>query len=308
MYALIFPGQGSQRCGMGLAWQHTASWPLVDQLSRVSGHDIGHLLCRADADELKVTGNAQLATFTISLVILDALLRARPDLHPVAVAGHSLGEYTALVAAGVVGTEDGARLVAERGAAMGAAAEASPGTMAAVLGLDAETVAVACADVGQAWVANDNAPGQVVIAGSTVGVDRASAAARDLGAKRVMALAVGGAFHTPLMAPAQDRLDAAVAAASFSGPSVACVANVDALAHGDADDWRRLLSAQLASPVRWRQSLTQLAELGVTTFIELGPGSELSGMVKRTVQGAVRANVAAPDDLAKLPASMGSST
>jgi [acyl-carrier-protein] S-malonyltransferase len=153
-------------------------------------------------------------------------------------------------------------------------------------------------------VANDNAPGQVVIAGTEEGVDAAGAAARGLGAKRVIPLAVSGAFHTPLMQPAQPALDAALEAVDYRDGDIACVANVDADAHSDAGQWRALLSAQLTSPVRWRESQGRLAELGVTTFVELGPGTELSGMVKRTVPGATRANVATPDNLAAVAAAV----
>jgi [acyl-carrier-protein] S-malonyltransferase len=298
MYAFVFPGQGSQRPGMGQAWRHTASWSLVDVLSEDAGCDIERLLLAADAEELKITGNAQLVTFTLSLVILDAVrarLGDRPE--PAAVAGHSLGEYTALVAAGVLTPSAGARLVAARGAAMKAAAAAHPGTMAAVLGLSPEDVAAACAGVSGAWVANDNAPGQVVIAGRPEAVAAAGAQAKVGGAKRVIALAVGGAFHTPLMQPAQEALDAALAVATLDDGAVGCVANVDAELHVSAEEWRALLSAQLTSPVRWRPSLLRLRQLGVTTFVELGAGTELSAMVKRTVEGAARANVAAPADI-----------
>ena len=287
-------------------WQSGRSWSVVESLSKVTGRDIGRLLTTADADELKRTSNAQLATFTLSLVILDAARSALTEagLEPIGVAGHSLGEYTALVAAGVLQPEGAATLVAERGAAMEAAAVANPGTMAAVLGLDPGGVEEACAGVVGAWVANDNAPGQVVIAGTGPGVEQASANARDRGAKRVMPLAVSGAFHTPLMAPAQDRLDAALAATEFSDAAVDCVANVDSGCHREAGVWPQLLSAQLCSPVRWRPTLLRLHERGATTFVELGPGTELSGMVKRTVAGAVRVNVAAPDDLGKLAAAV----
>jgi [acyl-carrier-protein] S-malonyltransferase len=257
-------------------------------------------LLTADGDELKTTANAQLATFTLSLVIL-AALREAGGPEPVAVAGHSLGEYTALVAAGVLDETAGARLVAARGAAMQAAATARPGTMAAVLGLDLADVAAACAGVEGAWVANDNAPGQVVIAGTQTGVDTAGERARQRGAKRVIPLAVSGAFHTPLMAPAHKDLDVALAATTFTDATVSAVANVDATAHTAGGQWRGLLSAQLTSPVRWRESLGRLADMGVTTFIELGPGTELSGMVKRTVPTAGRLHVAAPADLAALP-------
>jgi [acyl-carrier-protein] S-malonyltransferase len=301
MFALIFPGQGSQRPGMGRPWVDDASWALIGTLGQVCDRDIASLLLDADADTLRATRNAQIATFALSLVILDAARRAAlKGVGLTAVAGHSLGEYTALVAAGAITEADGARLVAERGEAMQQAAETSPGTMAAVLGLDTERVVEACRGVVGAWVANDNAPGQVVIAGTLEGVDAAGARAKALGAKRIMALPVGGAFHTPLMAPAQDRLDRALAGAHFASPAVPVVANVDAAAHHDEVGWSSRLSDQLCQPVRWRESLLALEGLGVRHFIELGPGTELSGMVKRTVAGAGRLNVAAPEDLAAL--------
>jgi [acyl-carrier-protein] S-malonyltransferase len=290
---------------MGEPWRDNPSWAVVAELSAAAGTDIGRLLLAADAEELKQTANAQLATFALSLVILDAVREAGAgDAGPApgAVAGHSLGEYTALVAAGVLEAGAGARLVAARGAAMAAAAAAQPGTMAAVLGLDPDAVAAACAGVDGAWIANDNAPGQVVIAGTRQGVEAASVAARAGGAKRVIALAVSGAFHTPLMEPAREDLVAALAATQFADATVDCVANVDAATHCAGDEWGPLLAAQLTSPVRWRESQARLAALGVTTFIELGAGTELSGMVKRTVAGAVRANVAAPGEIASLPA------
>ncbi len=302
MYALLFPGQGSQRAGMGAPWRDHPSWAVVERLSDASGIDLADLLVDADADTLRATANAQPATFALSLVILDAVGRAGLAGDPAAVAGHSLGEYSALVAAGVLADTDAARLVAARGSAMQAAADAAPGTMAAVLGLDPAAVARACEDVDGAWTANDNAPGQVVIAGTEAGVAEASEAARSLGAKRVMALPVGGAFHSPLMAPAQEPLDRAVAAAAFGPARVAVVTNVDAAAHRDGFD--RLLSAQLVAPVRWRESLQTLAAMGVSRFVELGPGTELSGMVKRTVPDSQRANVAVPDDLEKLAAAL----
>jgi len=183
-----------------------------------------------------------------------------------------------------------------------AAAADTPGTMSAVLGLDPDGVAAACAGVDGAWVANDNAPGQIVIAGTKAGVEEAAARAREAGAKRVIPLAVGGAFHTPLMRPAQADLDRALASATLRDATLPCVANVDGEIHTSGAEWRRLLSSQLTSPVRWRPSLLRLGQLGVTTFVELGPGTELSGMVKRTVPDAVRVNVAAPDGLAALAA------
>jgi [acyl-carrier-protein] S-malonyltransferase len=303
---LIFPGQGSQRPGMGAPWRDHPSWQVVDQLSDLVDRDLAELLLDAGSDTLRATRNAQLATYALSLVVLDAVTKG--PLGAVgtgggqgqtgAVAGHSLGEYTALVAAGAINASEGARLVRARGEAMQAAAEASPGTMAAVLGLDIDDVARACEEATEAWVANDNTPGQVVVAGTLDGVRDAGAASLRRGAKRVVSLQVGGAFHSPLMRPAQQPLDAALASVSFSPSLCPVVANVDATAH--TDGFAPLLSAQLCSRVQWRQSLLTLADMGASLFLELGPGTELSGMVRRTVPDVARANVAAPEDLQNL--------
>lgn len=279
---------------MGAPWREHPSWSVVASISAATGRDVASLLVEADAETLRSTRNAQLAAFSLSMVILDAARSAGLEGEG-AVAGHSLGEYSALVAAGAVSLDEGARLVAARGDAMQAADDAAPGTMAAVLGLEPEEVARACAQVEGAWVANDNAPGQVVVAGTAAGVAAAGETALALGARRVLPLAVGGAFHSPLMATAQARLDAALAAATFRPSRIPVVANVDATAH--TDGWAALLSAQLVSRVRWRESLLTLAGLGATRFVELGPGTEMSGMVRRSVESAERANVAAPDDL-----------
>ncbi|MFM8310784.1 MAG: ACP S-malonyltransferase [Ilumatobacteraceae bacterium] len=270
MLAFTFPGQGSQRPGMGRPWVDHESWELVDEASAIAGRDVGRLLLDADADELKDTRNAQLTTFVSSLMVLDAVERL--GIEPSFCAGHSLGEYTALTASGALSFDDGVRLVCERADAMHDAGLASPGTMAAVLGLDDDQVEVACrrAD-SDVWVANFNAPGQVVIAGSPAGVEAASAIAKELGGKKVMALPVSGAFHTQYMAAARDRLRTAIAAASPRDTEVPVVSNVDALAHASGDEWTSLLSAQLVSPVRWKHCLLTLAELGVTGFAELGP-------------------------------------
>ncbi|MEP1123783.1 MAG: ACP S-malonyltransferase [Ilumatobacter sp.] len=298
MLAFTFPGQGSQRPGMGRPWQDHESWELVDEASEVAGRDIASLLCDADAEELKDTRNAQLTTFVSSLMVLDAVQRIGIDAS--FCAGHSLGEYTALTATGALGFDEGIQLVSERAAAMHDAGLARPGTMAAVLGLDDDQVVVACnlAD-SDVWVANYNAPGQVVIAGSPAGVDKASAQAKELGAKRVMSLPVSGAFHTPFMAAARDRLREAIAAADPRDTDVPVVSNVDAKAHDVGAEWANLLSAQLSSPVRWRQSLLTLQSAGVTDFAELGPGGVLSGMAKRTTDGRT-ISIATPDDLDKL--------
>jgi len=300
--ALLFPGQGSQRPQMGVPWKDHPAWSAVERIAEATGRDVAALLLDADAETLKATRNSQLAAFALSLVTLYAARSSGLEYAPAprAVAGHSLGEYTALTAAGALDAIGAARLVAARGEAMQTAADKEPGTMAAVLGLEPAQVAEACAGVDGAWPANDNAPGQFVISGTSAGVAAAGEAARQLGAKRVMALPVGGAFHSPLMASAQGRLEEALREAHFHDSEIDVVANVDAAPHRDG--WHELLSRQLVSPVRWRQSLVKLRELGVTHYLELGPGSELSGMVKRTVDDSERANVATPDDLDSLQA------
>lgn len=304
MLAFTFPGQGSQRPGMGRPWVDHESWELVDEASDVAGRDVGALLLDADADELRDTRNAQLTTFVSSLMVLDAVERL--GIEASFCAGHSLGEYTALAATGALGFDEGVVLVAERAAAMHDAGTERVGTMAAVLGLDDDQVDVACnladADV---WVANFNAPGQVVIAGSPEGVEAAGKHAKELGAKRVMPLQVSGAFHTSFMAPARDRLRDALAAADIRDAEIPVVSNVDAKPHDRGAEWSALLSAQLASPVRWKHSLQTLSSLGVTDFAELGPGGVLTGMAKRSVDGARTISVATPDELDKLVEWMG---
>jgi [acyl-carrier-protein] S-malonyltransferase len=299
MLAFTFPGQGSQRQGMGRPWADEDSWELVVEASEVAERDLERLLLEADADELKDTRNAQLATFVSSLVVLDAI--ERTGLDAMFCAGHSLGEYTALVATGALSFAEGVRLVAERAEAMHAAGMDQPGTMAAVLGLDDDDVEIACrrAD-SDVWVANFNAPGQVVIAGSAEGVASAAANAKELGAKKILPLPVSGAFHTPFMAPARDRLRKAIADANPRDTDVPVVSNVDALAHDTGADWASLLSAQLCSPVRWRQCLLTLADAGVTTLVELGPGGVLTGMAKRTVPNLRAISVSTPDEVDSL--------
>jgi [acyl-carrier-protein] S-malonyltransferase len=283
---------------MGRPWRDHESWELVEEASDVAGRDVANLLLDADAEELRDTRNAQLTTFVSSLMVLDAVERL--GIEPSYCAGHSLGEYTALTSTGALSFEEGVRLVVERADAMHEAGNLHPGTMAAVLGLDDEQVEVACrrAD-SEVWVANFNAPGQVVIAGSKEGVQRASEIAKELGAKKSMPLAVSGAFHTPFMVPAKDRLREAIALASPRDTEVPVISNVDAMAHASGDEWASLLSAQLSSPVRWKHCLLSLAELGVSEFAELGPGGVLTGMAKRTVESARTISVATPDELDK---------
>ena len=284
---------------MGRPWVDHESWELVDEASDVAERDVGRLLLDADVDELRDTRHAQLTTFVSSLMVLDAAERL--GLEPSFCAGHSLGEYTALTATGALGFDEGVRLVCERADAMHQAGIENPGTMAAVLGLDDDQVEVACrrAD-SDVWVANFNAPGQVVIAGSPEGVAAAGIVAKELGAKKVMPLQVSGAFHTPFMTAARDRLRKAIAEANPRDTEVPVISNVDALAHNTGAEWSSLLSAQLSSPVRWKHCLLALEDLGVTEFVELGPGGVLTGMAKRTVESARTIAVSTPEDLERL--------
>jgi [acyl-carrier-protein] S-malonyltransferase len=295
---------------MGRPWRDHPSWDVVQDASEVAGRDLERLLVAADADELTETRNAQLATFVMGLVVLDAVERL--GVEPTACAGHSVGEYTALMAAGAVGFEDAVRLVTERGEAMQEAADDNPGIMLALAGIDDETARIACrrAD-GDVWMANSNAPAECVIAGRPDDAHRAADIARELGATAVSQLAVRGAFHTPLMTPAQPRLRKALEVTTFYPLAVPVVSNVDALPHDAAIDWPSLLSAQLRSPVRWRQSALALAAImgtdewdGDSLFCELGPGGPLSAMVRATLPDATTVAIAVPDDLDRLVATL----
>ena len=299
MIVFMYPGQGSQQPGMGEAWIDHPSWELVSEASEVTDRDVARLLLTADAEELTETRNSQLSTFVMSMVTLDAVTRLGTEA--AGHAGHSLGEYSALTASGALDFGDAAALVAERGNAMQAAADEREGTMAAILGLDDDDVQIACSRApGEVWLANHNAPGQAVIAGTPEAIDKAAAVARELGAKRVMPLQVGGAFHTPFMAPARDRLAKAIDRTEFRDPQGTVVANVDGAAHGRGPEWPDLLKAQLTSPVRWRQTLTTLSDAGFTTYVELGAGEVLGRLVKRTLKGTRPLSVAVPEDLDSL--------
>ncbi len=305
MPAFVFPGQGSQRPGMGRCWTDHPSWEVVADASEIAGRDIGRLLLDASLDELTETRNAQLATFAFSLLVTDAIERL--GIEPTGVAGHSLGEYTALAASGAIGFEDGVRVVAERGEAMQAAADAQPGVMRVVLGCDADTVDIACrlAD-GEVWVANFNSADETVIAGEAGAVARAGARAVDLGASTVRPAAVGGAFHTPFMGPARGRLRKMLATVTFHDAEIPVITNVDARRHTDAADWELLLSAQLVSPIRWRQSILRLGGVSESSgeaerlFVEVGAGEALSGMIHNTLPSVSTVAVSVPADLDRL--------
>lgn len=304
MLTFVFPGQGSQQPGMGAAFADDPSWSIVEQASDAVGRDVAHLLLHADADELVETRNAQLGTFVHSMVVLDALRRR--GVEPAAAGGHSLGELSALCAGGVLDFDDAVRLVAERGEAMQVCCTQQKGTMAAVLGLDEPAVESVCASVdGDVWVANLNAPGQVVIAGDPAAIDAAATVAKDAGAKRVMPLDVSGAFHTPFMAPAGERLAAAIADATFHDAAIPVVANVDGAVHTAAGEWPDLLGRQLTSPVRWIGCVESLLAEGADTFVECGPGTVLTGTIKRIGKDAARHSVMTPDELDAVATAVG---
>ncbi len=299
MLAFTFPGQGSQRSGMGHAWVEHPSWEVAAEASEIAGRDLTSLLLDAPMEELTQTANAQLSTFVMSLVVLDAVERL--GLFPAACAGHSLGEYTALVASGALSLSDGTKLVIERGNAMQEAAVERPGTMAALIGISDGDAEAACQRAeDEVWVANFNAPGQVVIAGTEQGIATATERARELGAKKVLPIPVSGAFHTQLMLPARARLREMLDQVTFHSPEVPVVANVDARVHTDPAEWPGLLSSQLCSPVRWRQSLEALGGRGASVMAELGPGGVLTGLVRRTIPDVRGVTVGVPADLDKL--------
>ena len=297
--AVVFPGQGTQRPAMGESWQGHPAWTIVEQAEEALGERVGRLVLDAPADTLARTREAQLAVLLTSLMAWEA---ARPALGgSVAFAGHSLGQVTALIAAGVLSLEDGVRFAARRAEVTQAAADRRPGRMAALLGATVEQAIEACdAAPDGCWLANDNAPGQVVVAGTPEGVEAATARARELGVKKVMPLNVGGAFHTPLMNDASKSLIDEVVELRLGSPRAAVVSNADATGYRDADGWRDRLVEHVVSPVRWRESMLSLQDLDATTFVELGAGGMIAGLAKRTVPDVQVIGIATPDDLAKL--------
>ncbi len=301
MLAFTFPGQGSQKEGMGKAWVDHPSWELVEEASSLSGRNLEYLLLDAPLEELTQTKNAQIATFLLSLVILDSIERL--GLSATVALGHSLGEYTALAATGAISLEEGIELVALRGNLMQKAGEIHEGTMAAVLGLDVDSVEIACSRaIDDVWVANDNSANQIVIAGSKEGVLKASQIAKQLGAKKVIQLNVSGAFHTPFMSSAKDELIEKLQTIDFRSPSIPIISNVDATLHSDSEEWVNLLTAQLLNRVRWRQSIEKLNSLKVTTVIEVGQGGVLTAISKRVLGpfGIGSIGIGSPEDLDSL--------
>ena len=278
--AFVFPGQGAQFSGMGkdLYDNSVEAREMFETANEVLGFRITDVMFEGSAEELKQTNVTQPAVFLHS-VILASTLGIKPD----AVAGHSLGEFSALVAAGVLSFEDGLRLVAKRATAMQKACEAQPGTMAAVLTLPDQIIEQICDSIeGVVVAANYNCPGQLVISGATEAVNEACAKLKEAGARRALVLPVGGAFHSPLMEPARQELEAAIAEATFNTPVCPVYQNVDAKPYTNPEQIKQNLIAQLTSPVRWTQIVLNMIEDGFTDFTELGPGNVLQGLIKKT--------------------------
>lgn len=281
MKAYVFPGQGAQFSGMGadLYEKSAAVRELFDRADQILGFSISKIMFTGTDEELRQTKVTQPAVFLHSVALAKALGDSfQPDM----VAGHSLGEFSALVAAGAMNFEDGLRLVSKRALAMQKACEAVPSTMAAVLGLPDEKVEEICkATDGIVVPANYNCPGQLVISGEIPAVDAACEAAKAAGAKRALRLPVGGAFHSPLMEPAREELAKAIAETAFKAPVCPVYQNVSTTAITDPEQIQKNLIAQLTAPVKWTQSVQNMVKDGATVFIEVGPGKVLQGLVKK---------------------------
>jgi [acyl-carrier-protein] S-malonyltransferase len=303
--AFVFPGQGSQFVGMGqeLANAYTVARDTFAEADEYLGFRLSGLCWEGPEEALTDTVNAQPALLTCSIAALRALQEVAGDVPPLLAAGHSLGEISALVAAGALEFEDGIRLVRARGQAMKAAGERNPGGMAAILGLDAAAVADMCAEAsvlaaGIVQVANDNCPGQVVISGEAAPLEQAMALARERGAKRARRLPVSIAAHSPLMQPALEAFSRTVDAMPFIAPIPPVVGNVQAAPLTDPNDIRQELAAQLTCPVRWTESVRYMLAQGVTTFVELGAKDVLTTILKRIDPNAIGLAVGTPEQVA----------
>ena len=280
MKAYVFPGQGAQYPGMGkdLYENSTEAKALFEKANEILGFDITKIMFEGTIDDLKETKVTQPAIFLHSVLLAKTVKDFAPDM----VAGHSLGEFSALVANGALTFEDGLKLVYKRALAMQKACEAEPSTMAAIVGLDDNIVEEVCASVEEVVVpANYNCPGQLVISGSFAGIDKACELLTARGAKRALKLTVGGAFHSPLMEPAREELAAAIESTNFSKPICPVYQNVNAQATSDPEVIKQNLIAQLTAPVKWTQTVQNMITGGATSFTEIGPGTVLQGLVKK---------------------------
>lgn len=299
---LVFPGQGTQKQGMGEPWRETPSWEITTEISEVTGEDLPALLLHTPAEQLRRTDLAQLAVFTVAVVAhAEAVRRGALGGQVVACAGHSLGEYAALTAAGALTVAAAAELVAVRGRAMRDAAEAREGTMGVLVAAPLADVERLVRDVRASgpdvWVANVNGPGQTVLSGSPEGIDALDAQAPAIGAKMIR-LQVGGAFHSPYMAPAAEALRAALKNAPFAPAHLPVVANADAEPYTGDCDWPEISTRQLTSPVLWEQCVgTLTGPLGCRRLVELGPGRTLAGLIRRIDRGIEIVSVDSPGAL-----------
>ena len=297
--AFLFPGQGAQAVGMAQQLIETApeAKALFDQASEVLGYNLAELCISGPAETLNTTDHSQPAIFVASLAALESLKNENPELVSAcnATAGLSLGEYTALVFAGVMSFEDGLRVVQERGLAMQAAAELTQSSMVSVVGLETDQVGKVVAEVRQEGeilqLANFLCPGNIVVSGHTEACGRLEEPANAEGARMVMPLKVAGAFHTPLMQPAVERLTAVLENVTLHAPRIPVVSNVDATAHDDPEEIRQLLVQQVVSPVRWEDSMNKLLADGIEQFYEIGPGRVLRGLLKRIARKVPCENV-----------------
>lgn len=281
MKAYVFPGQGAQFPGMGKELYETnaEAKKLFDQADEILGFKISEIMFNGTADELKQTKVTQPAVFLHSVI----LAKTTADFKPEMAAGHSLGELSALVATGALSFEDGLKLVYQRALAMQEACEINPSTMAAILGLEDAKVEEICASIDDEVVvaANYNCPGQLVISGSNKGIEIACEKAKEAGAKRALPLPVGGAFHSPLMEPAREKLEKAIEATSFNSPVCPVYQNVSTKGETDVETIKKNLIAQLTAPVKWTQSVQNMVADGGAEFVECGPGKVLQGLVKK---------------------------
>jgi [acyl-carrier-protein] S-malonyltransferase len=301
MIAYLFPGQGSQHAGMGkeLADNFSVARQVFEEANDALGFDLAGLCFNGPEEDLKLTANTQPAILTTSIAAL-RVLSAESGLVPSFAAGHSLGEYSALVCAGGLAFADAVRVVRQRGTFMQEAVPVGTGSMAAILGLGLDDLAVVCSDAAQGQVvapANFNSDGQVVIAGHTEAVDRAIVLAKEKGAKRAMTLPVSAPFHCSLMVPAGERLATVLNVVEVGEMTLPVIANVEAAPNQDSARVRELLVKQVSAPVRWQETIASMVELGVDRYVEIGPGKVLSGLAKRMAKGSTIQNVQNVADL-----------